>query len=68
MADFEFEQIEGLPGRTFVHVDNRYSVTIIRTAEGLVIDVWPKDWNSPLETLTVWDEDIVVDEKKLTER
>lgn len=59
MATFNFEHhAEDLPDRAFVEVDDTYNVAIIRTEEGLVIDVLPKDWDFPVETFTVWDDDV----------
>jgi hypothetical protein len=59
MATFEFEHHAGiLPDRAIVNVDGKYSVAIIRTDEGLVIDVLPMDWDNPVETFTVWDHDV----------
>jgi hypothetical protein len=46
------------PDRVFVMVDGTFGVAIIRTEEGIVIDVFPKDWDSPIDTFTVWDDDI----------
>jgi hypothetical protein len=62
MADFEYERIDDLSDRAFVEIDGKYSVTLIRTDEGLVIDVYPDGWDAPIETMTVWDSDIVVDQ------
>jgi hypothetical protein len=41
-----------------VLVDGQYDVAILRTAEGIVIDVYPKDWIDPIDSLTVWDEQV----------
>jgi hypothetical protein len=62
MATFEFEKIDGLDDRAFVDVDGKYTIAIIRTDEGLIIDVWPEDWDAPIDTLGVCDADTVVDE------
>lgn len=58
MATFETEQVEDLADRFYVLVDGKFDVVIIRTAEGLVIDVYPKDWIEPVDTFTVWEEEI----------
>jgi hypothetical protein len=59
MATFHFEHRPAdLPDRAFVEVDGTYNVAIIRTDEGLIVDVWPKDWDSPIATLGVCDNDM----------
>ncbi|WP_152053051.1 hypothetical protein [Tautonia marina] len=49
---------EEAPDRFYVLVDGLFDVAIIRTDEGIVVDVYPKDWMEPLESLTVWEDDI----------
>ena len=48
--------------RVFVTVDGRYSLTIIRADEGLIVDVWPIEngeyWNVPYTSLQVFDNDV----------
>ena len=51
-----------LPDRVHVKVDGKFDVTIIRTPEGIVLDVYPEGWDSPIETLTVWDDDVATAE------
>jgi hypothetical protein len=46
------------PDRAYVMVDGTFDVAIIRTAEGIVIDVYPKDWIDPIDSMTVWDADV----------
>lgn len=48
----------GNPDRSYVLVDGKFDVAIIRTDEGIVIDVYPKDWIDPIDTMTVWDEQV----------
>jgi hypothetical protein len=56
-ARFVFEHFPAdLPDRASVEVEAMYSIVIIRTVEGLVIDVYPKDWDAPIDTMTVWDD------------
>jgi hypothetical protein len=56
---FEFtHELEEEPDRAYVLVDGRYNVAIIRTSEGIVIDVYPKDWDDRIDTLAVWDEEV----------
>ena len=33
-------------------------MVLIRTDEGLIVDVWPNDWDSPVATLGVCDNDV----------
>jgi hypothetical protein len=56
VATFETEQVEDLPDRFYVLVDGKFDVVIIRTVEGLVIDVYPKEWMEPIDTFTVWED------------
>jgi hypothetical protein len=62
MSVFKFEQMERMADRAFLDVDGKYSVTIIRTDEGLIIDVLPQDWQFPSDTFTVWDDDNRLDD------
>jgi hypothetical protein len=66
MAKFEHEQVAGLDDRFFVTIDNRYELSIIRTDEGLIVDVWPINqgeyWDAPYDSFQVFDADTVVDE------
>ncbi|WP_152054199.1 hypothetical protein [Tautonia marina] len=50
------------PDRACVHVEGGYGIAIIRNPEGLIIDVYPNDWMEPIETLTVWNDDVAVAE------
>lgn len=63
MSQFKFEEIDGQPDRSFVEVDGKYSVVIIRTDEGLIVDVWPTDWDVPINSLAVHDHDAIVEEE-----
>jgi hypothetical protein len=59
MATFQFEhRAQDLPDRAFVDVDDKYNVVIIRTDEGLIVDVYPKDWDCPIDTMGVCDNDV----------
>jgi hypothetical protein len=55
--EIEHDPVEN-PDRAYVLVDGRFDVAIIRTGEGIVIDVYPKDWIDPIDSLTVWDEQV----------
>ncbi|MBP3955454.1 hypothetical protein J8F10_09185 [Gemmata sp. G18] len=49
---------DAAPDRADVHVAGKFTVTVIRTDQGMVIDVYPNGWDAPLETFTVWDDDV----------
>ena len=53
--------------RAWVKVDGRFDVAIIRTNEGIVIDVYPKEWDNPIDTMTVWDEQVTEIETQFQE-
>jgi hypothetical protein len=55
---FEFEKMEGQDDRAFVEVDSKYSVVIIRTEEGIIVDVYPKDWDAPIDSMGIHDHDV----------
>lgn len=67
MADFEFERVEDLPDRAYVRVEDKYDVVIIRTDEGIIIDVYPKDWDWPISTMAVCDNDTIIEDEKSEE-
>jgi hypothetical protein len=57
-ARFEFtHEPEENPDRAYVLVDGKFDVKIIRTAERIVIEVYPEDSIDPIETMTVWDDE-----------
>lgn len=59
MSKFEINvRPDDLPDRVHVKVDGKFDVAIIRTPEGIVFDVYPEGWDNPIETMTVWDEDV----------
>jgi hypothetical protein len=58
VAKFKFETFPGQEDRCYVDVDGEYSIEIIRNEHGLVIDIVPKDWDFPIDTFTVWDDDV----------
>jgi hypothetical protein len=58
MSTFLFQQLDEMDDRAFVEVDDKYSVVIIRTDEGIIIDVYPKDWDAPIDTMGVHDHDV----------
>ena len=58
-ARFEFtHEPQDTADRAYVMVDGKYDVYLKRTAEGVVIDVYPKDWIDPIDSLTVWDDEV----------
>jgi hypothetical protein len=59
MSPFEFEQMDGLPDHAFIRVDGKYTVVVICTPEGIIIDVYPTGWDSPIDSMGVHDHDVV---------
>jgi hypothetical protein len=55
--EIEHDPVEN-PDRAYVLVDGRFEVAIIRTGEGVAIDVYLKDEIDPIDSLTVWDEEV----------
>ena len=53
------------PDRVYVRVDDKFDVAIVRTADGLILDVYPDGWDAPLETFTVWDDDVPAAEREV---
>ena len=53
--------------RAYVLVDGRIDVKIVRTAEGIVIDVYSKDGIDVIGTMAVWDEDLAEPEQDAAE-
>jgi hypothetical protein len=47
--------------RRFVTIDGRYTMAIVRTHDGLLIDVWPINggevWDMPCTTVKILDTD-----------
>lgn len=67
MAEFEYSQ-EPDPqwdDRCFLTVDQRYTMAIVRTHNGIRIDVWPindgKVWDMPCRMIEILDSDTAVD-------
>ncbi len=59
MTTFTFQHpLADLSDRASVEVDGTHRIVIIRTGDGLLIDVYPKDWDAPIDMLSVWDEDV----------
>ena len=58
---FTYEPEEN-PDAAYVTVDGKYDVAIKRTAEGLIVDVYPDGWIDPIDTLAVWDDDVATPE------
>lgn len=63
---FAFEPAAN-PDRASVVIDARLEVAMIRTDDGLIVDVYPKEWVSPIQTMTVWDSDIADAEAEIAE-
>jgi hypothetical protein len=51
--------------RRFVTIDQRYTMAIVRTHNGISIDVWPinegKVWDMPCRMIQILDSDTTVD-------
>jgi hypothetical protein len=52
--------------RMNVPVDGKFDVAIIRTDEGVVVDVYPKDGFETVATTYVFDSDVYVEQESLT--
>jgi hypothetical protein len=61
---FEFEHDpEASPERAYVRAEGGYDVAIVRTPEGIVVDVYPNGWMAPIDSLTVWDDQVAAPEQ-----
>lgn len=62
MAKFQCDQTED--DQVYLTVDDRYSLTIIRTDEGIIVDVWPIEngeyWDTPFTSVKVLDSDVAI--------
>jgi hypothetical protein len=62
MTKFRCEPIAHLPDRAIVTVDNRFDIAIIRTGDGLTIEVYlitdGEPWDDPFERFAVDEEEI----------
>jgi hypothetical protein len=71
MTYFNIEQNTGLDDRIFVNLDNRFDVALIRTGDGLRIEVFPitdgKVWGDPSDTFEVDEEEIRKLERELSD-
>lgn len=63
MTTFHAEQEEGDSNRFFVLVDEKFDVRIIRTDEGLVVDVYPYDGAKSVASTYAFDSDVESDEE-----
>jgi hypothetical protein len=45
--------VDDLPDHFFVRVDGAFEVALVRTPEGLVVDVYPNGKVQPADTVTV---------------
>jgi hypothetical protein len=68
MAEFEYSR-EPDPewnDRCFLTVDQRYTMAIVRTHNGIEIDIWPinegKSWDVPFSTIQILDSDTAIDQ------
>jgi hypothetical protein len=60
MTVFAFEVLSAfdVSDRAMVGVDGTYHVVIIRTEEGLIVDVYPRDGDCPVASTWVHDNDV----------
>ena len=59
---FEIGNPTADPNRVYVLVDGLFDVTIIRTDRGIILDVYPADGGDHVNTMTVWEDDLLPDE------
>lgn len=66
MSTFEIEHKPAeYEDRIYVTVDGKFELAIVRTPEGIDIHVYPKDWDYPIDTFTVLDEDVPAAESEV---
>jgi hypothetical protein len=61
MAKFDIEKDEE-PNRMYVMVDDKFDVRIIRTDEGLIVDIYPYDGMEAFASTYAFDSDVESDE------
>ena len=59
MATFEYTLSDYDIDRAYVLVDDIFDISMLRTEEGLIVDVFQKDESELLATLAICDRDIV---------
>jgi hypothetical protein len=70
MTEFQYERDPDpeFDDRRFLTIDERYTMSIVRTHEGIEIDVWPITegdvWEWPCRTIKILDSDTSVDPDK----
>jgi hypothetical protein len=62
MARFEVEKDEE-PNRMYVMVDDKFDVRIIRTDEGIVVDIYPYDGMDAVASTYAFDSEVEGEEK-----
>jgi hypothetical protein len=69
MKKFNIQYDNDLPDRVFVAVDNRFDVAVIRTEDGLRIQVFPitdgQVWDNPFERFEVDEDEVRALEQEL---
>lgn len=58
MATFDIEKPEEDPNRMYVMVDDKFDVRLIRTDEGIVVDVYPYDGFEPVASTYAFNSDV----------
>jgi hypothetical protein len=67
MAEFKYEQDPDpqWDDRRFVTIDERYTMAIVRTHNGIRIDIWPMNegrvWDMPCRMIEILDSDTAID-------
>jgi hypothetical protein len=59
MTNFEFTLSDYEADRAYVLVDDIFDISMLRTEEGLIVDVYQKDESELLATLAICDRDII---------
>jgi hypothetical protein len=69
MKKFNIQYDIDRPDRVFVAVDNRFDVAVIRTEDGLRIQVFPitdgQVWDDPFERFEVYEDEVRALEQEL---
>jgi hypothetical protein len=70
MTKFNTQYSDDRPDRVFVTVDNRFDVAVIRTEDGLHLQVYPitdgEIWDDPFERFEIDEDEVRALEKEMT--
>jgi len=64
MAKFEYTLSEDHEDRVYVRVDDIFDIHILRTEEGLIIDVYDREGMDSLATIALPEDSIARDEEE----